>query len=450
METGTNLEQETPAVSKPVPGDFANRMATKIAVTIERERDPEVALQKIGDLIMRNLSPTDRIPFFIDILEIFLDNEEAQRYAGLSYASIALNPNNDSRSEKFLSELLDLVVDQHNNMVRPPYTMENRRKKYSALARHLGDVFVSLIEINSDLYEVIGQIYSSVIRKEMAIESAGKDSREGARRQLMVRKNQPKAGKKLFDEVVDYIQARGDFRSESLNSQNPNEFMVILADRIRGTPRYVIQDIMNRQAIDRRREMEKDLSERLANAEEIIMARDSFKKALNLFWTEKLYNFKYLSVEKVRVTVQVTGIIIGVVFFLAGYLGLAGMKWWEGLLVAAGMYLYARFMCSRRAFNRFFPDDVSKELEVTVGSFTPTVRKMSKDQLDAFLIRQVKDSDNIELLPMVPEFLKYIFAVMPDRKNAVIALDELSEIMENLELDISRTMRQAAAAKAPF
>ena len=223
--------------------------------------------------------------------------------------------------------------------------------------------------------------------------------------------------------------------------------MVILADRMRGTRRYVIQDIMNRQSISRRKEVEKELSERLANAEDIILARDSFKKALNLFWTEKLYNFKYLSVEKVRVTVQVTGIVIGIVYFLVGYLELYGMEWWEGVLVALGMYLYSRFICSRRAFARFFPDDVSKQLEVTVGTFTPTVRKMSKDQMDAFLIRQVKDTGNLELLPVVPEFVKYVFAVMPERKSAVIQLDELSEIMENLELDIARALRQAAAAR---
>ena len=144
---------------------------------------------------------------------------------------------------------------------------------------------------------------------------------------------------------------------------------------------------------------------------------------------------------------QVTGIVIGIGYFLVGYIGLYGMEWWEGVLIALGMYLYSRFICSRRAFSRFFPSDVSKELEVTVGTFTPTVRKMSKEQMDGFLIRQVRDPSNVELLPIVPEFVKYVFAVMPERKNAVIQLDELSEIMENLELDIARAMRQAASAR---
>ena len=448
METDPISQQGTAAAEgRSVPDDFANRMATKISVTNERERDPEAATQKIGLLILRNLSAEDRLPYFVDTMDVLLDQEEGQRYAAIGYVSVALPAQSPGQFEEFLNNAVNFLIDGHVNMVKPLYVMENRRKKFSHFARHLGDVFINMIDINSDLYEVISQIYSRVIRREMAIEAAEKEPQEGSRRHLLASRDGPKAAKKLFDETVDYIQARGDFQSDSLNSQNPNEFMVILADRIRGTRRYVIQDIMNRQSISRRKEMEKQLTERLANAEDIILARDSFKKALNLFWTEKLYNFKYLSVEKVRVTVQVTGIVIGIVFFLVGYMGLFGMEWWEGVLVALGMYLYSRFSCSRRAFARFFPQDVSKELEVVVGTLTPTVRKMSKEQMDGFLIRQVKDSGNVELLPVLPEFIKYVFAVMPERKNAVIQLNELSEIMENLELDIARAMRQAAAAR---
>ncbi len=448
METDPISPQEPAPQGRAVPDDFASRMATKIAVTNERERDPEEATQKIGLLILRNLSAEDRLPYFVDTMDVLLDQEEGQRYAAMAYVSVAVRAQNPGRFEDFLKNAVNFLIDGHIHISKPLYEMENRKKKFSHFARHLGDVFVTMIDLNSDLFEVIGQIYGMVVRREMEIEAAGREpQREGSRRHLMAARDGPKAAKKLYDEIVDYIQARGDFQSDSLNSQNPNEFMLILADRIRGTRRYVIQDIMNRQSISRRKDVEKELSERLASAEDLILARDSFKKALNLFWTEKLYNFKYLSVEKVRVTVQVTGIVIGIGYFLVGYLGLYGMEWWEGVLVALGMYLYSRFICSRRAFARFFPTDVSKELEVTVGTFTPTVRKMSKEQMDGFLIRQVRDPSNVELLPIVPEFVKYVFAVMPERKNAVIQLDELSEIMENLELDIARAMRQAASAR---
>lgn len=426
-----------------LPKDFPRRVATKIVTTTERERDPDVALQKIAQLVRRNLGSEERIPLYIDTIDELLQDHESKRYAALSYISFSYNAETNSRNAELLSDILDAMVEGHIHISKPEYVMEeNRRKRFSHYARHLGEVFIKMIDLNSDLYEVIGYIYSQVIRKEMAIEHAQKEEKDTPGRKWSVQTdNSPKAVKKLFDEIVDYIHARGEFRSDSLNQQNPNEFMAMLADRMRGTRRYVIQDIINRQALAKKKELEKELSERLANAEDVILAKDSFKKALNLFWTEKLYNFKYLSVEKVRVTVQVAGIVLGILYFLMGYLGMFGMLWWEGVIIATTMYIFSRFFCSRKSFKRYFPDDVSKELEVVVGSFTPTLRRMSKEQMDSFLVRQVRDSQNVELLAILPEFVKYLFAVMPERKSAIVTLDELSELMENIELDIARTLR---------
>jgi len=86
---------------------------------------------------------------------------------------------------------------------------------------------------------------------------------------------------------------------------------------------------------------------------------------------------------------------------------------------------------------------VSKDLEVVLGTVTPTLRKMSKEQMDAFMIRQIKDPANLSLLPILPEFFKYIFAVMPDRKNAILTAEEMKELLENIELDIARVIRTA-------
>ncbi|MCZ6559213.1 MAG: hypothetical protein O7A69_15785 [SAR324 cluster bacterium] len=446
MESQTTGAQQQEADSaRQLPDDFPQRIATKIVVTLERERDPEAALQQIGTLILRNLGVDNRQKYFVDAVETLLEESESKRYAALSYVSISLDPENSTRHEQFLNEVLDILIDDHMNIVKPTVQIEGSRKSFSVYARHLGEVFTEMIDMNSDLYETIGHIFSTIIRKEMAQEQADKEAPDSFRRISMSSRDQPKAAKKLFDEIVDVIHARGEFHSDSLNQQNPNEYMALLADRMRATRRYVIQDILNKQALAKKKEIEKELSERLASAEEIILATDSFKKALNLFWTEKLYNFKYLSVEKVRVTVQVSAIVLGILYFLVGYLELYQMMWWEGLVVAVGMYLYARFLCSRRAFRRFFPDDVSKELEVMVGSFTPTIRRMSKDQMDSFLVRQVKDPRNVELLPIISEFVKYVFAVMPERKSAIITLEELADIMENIELDVSRKMRISAA-----
>jgi hypothetical protein len=112
------------------------------------------------------------------------------------------------------------------------------------------------------------------------------------------------------------------------------------------------------------------------------------------------------------------------------------------------MYLYSRFFVSRQGFRNFFPNDVSKELEVVLGSITPILRKMSKEQMDAFMVRQVKDPGNLNLLPMLPEFFKYVFAVMPDRKNTIVTVDDMQEILENLEMDITRVIRTSAPRHA--
>ena len=434
-----------------LPDDFAKRLATKIIVTNERERDSDKAMEGVSRLIMRNLSQSGRERLFMDTLDILLEIEETSRYAGIAWVSVALEHQGEPQYEQFMGRVVDALIEDHTHIVRPPLELD-RRRRFSYFAGHMGRVFIAMMNINSELYEVVNLIYSRIIRREMELENQRSDeAASSARRIIMTQQAKgPTAAKKLYDEIVDYIHARGEFKSESLNQQNPNEFMAILADRMRATRRYVIQDIMNRSALSRKKEAEKELSERLASAEDIILTRETFKKALNLFWTEKRYNFKFLAVEKVRVTVQVIAVVAGVYHFLVGYLGIYGMLWWEGAVVALGMYIFGRVFCSRQAFQRFFPNDVSKELEVVVGSVTPTLRKMSKQQMDAFLIRQVKDPTNLNLLFILPEFLRYVFAVMPERHSTIVTTNELSDLMETMELDIARTLRNAAPPPPPI
>jgi hypothetical protein len=432
-----------------LPPDFARRIAQKVVFTLERERDPDEATDKIANIFIRNLSGLERSRLFIDMIDELLNSEETSRSAAMAWVAIVLHREDDPRFENMVSDLLDAMIVDHRQLVKPNYSLEYRRKSFSFYARNLGDAFIAMVEFKNELYEVCSHIYSLLIRKEVALEMGEKDRRAGGRRiSLAADQAKPKVGKKLFDDVVDYVHARGEVRSDTLTQQNPNEYIAALADRMRGTRRYVIQDIMAKQAAEKRKEAEKELSEKLASAEEIIQSREAFKKALNLFWAEKRYNIKYLSVEKVRVTLQVSGIIIGIVYFLAGYLRLYTLTWWEGILIAIGMYLYARFFVSRQGFRNFFPNDVSKELEVVLGSITPVLRKMSKEQMDAFMVRQVKDPVNVNLLPMLPEFFKYVFAVMPDRKNTIVTVDDMQEILENLEMDITRVIRTSAPRHA--
>jgi hypothetical protein len=42
---------------------------------------------------------------------------------------------------------------------------------------------------------------------------------------------------------------------------------------------------------------------------------------------------------------------------------------------------------------------------------------------------------------MIPEFVKYLYAVMPDRKSMMISVDELTEVVENSEIEIAKQLR---------
>ena len=43
-----------------LPPDFARRIAQKVVFTLERERDPDEATEKIANLFIRNLSGLER------------------------------------------------------------------------------------------------------------------------------------------------------------------------------------------------------------------------------------------------------------------------------------------------------------------------------------------------------------------------------------------------------
>ena len=66
MESQTSGAGQPQEQGQPVPDDFHQRIATKIVVTLERERDPDAALIQIGTLIIRNLGGQGRHKYFID------------------------------------------------------------------------------------------------------------------------------------------------------------------------------------------------------------------------------------------------------------------------------------------------------------------------------------------------------------------------------------------------
>ncbi|MFH2132430.1 MAG: hypothetical protein ABIK68_18785, partial [bacterium] len=426
------------APGKDIPKDFANRAAAKITAINERELDEEIASSKVSAMIFKNFNSPELYRYFVDTIDILLQNEHAEKYAATTWTALLWHEDIHPEYRPFVEAVLHAIIDGHVSNAKPNHEHEESGKEFSAYAYSLGETFIQMMRLNSDLYNILTDIYGFIIREEMNRDLSKAD--EDTKKKLITGRKKKKGEenlnpKKLYDDIVDYISERGDFRSDTLNQKNPNEFIIILADRMRSTRRYVIQDIMNRHALEKKKVLEKELREREANAEEVITASAPFKHGLYLFWVEKRYNFKYLAVEKVRITLQILAIFMGLGAIGIGFLGLGAIGLLEGILVGAMMFTYAQLFCSRVVFTPFYPNDVTAELEKDVGAYTPTFRKMSLDQINAFMTKQIKDPDNSMLLHLLPEYVKYIFAVMPDRNDILLSRDNINEFMERIEIN---------------
>jgi len=248
---------------------------------------------------------------------------------------------------------------------------------------------------------------------------------------------------KLYDEMIDYLADRSLFKADPMSGDegNPNEHIEILCERLRSARRYVMQEVINERALEKKKKIEMELENQLASAEEIVMVSPHFTEGVAFFVQEKRYNFKYLAIEKIRITLQLLGSIIGAIYFLLGYLDIWGVQWLDGLVVCLLMLAFVRLIASRKQFHFFYPKDVSKELEERCTAFLNVMRNMSQEQLENFIIRQIKLEENQKYLSMVPEFMKYLYAIMPDRKSMMITVDELSELVENSEIEVAKQLR---------
>ncbi len=432
------------APEKDVPKDFASRAATKITAINERELDEEIASSKVAAMIYKNMNSPELYEYFIDTTNDLLQSEHTEKYAATTWTALLWHEDVHPEYRSFIEITLNTIIDGHVSNKKPNHEHEDSGKEFSSYAYSLGETFIQMMKLNSDLYNILTDIYSFIIREEMNrdLSKADEDTKKklitGRKKQKELENLNPK---KLYDDVVDYISERGDFRSDTLNQKNPNEFIIILADRMRSTRRYIIQDIMNRHALEKKKVLEKELREREANAEEVIIANPPFKHGLYLFWVEKRYNFKYLAVEKVRITLQIFAIFMGLGAIGSGFLGLGMVGLLEGIVVGAMMFTYAQLFCSRVVFTPFYPKDVTAELEKDVGAFTPTFRKMSLNQINAFMTKQIKEPENGLLLHLLPEYVRYIFAVMPDRNDILLSRDNINEFMERMEINLAKYQR---------
>ena len=428
-----------------IPKDFALRISNKVVTINERELDEEIASGKVASLVYKALKDPEMYSYFYDVTMNLLTAEEAEKYAGTMWTALIWHKEEFPEFGYFMDGIMAFALKGHYAGDRPVYETDFAGREFSAYAYLVGEVFIQMMRLNSDLYNILSDLFGELIRVEMAhnleSESAEGDKKKGISGRKKKKEDEAVTTKKLYDDVVDYISHRGEFRSDTLNQKNPNEYILILADRMRSTRRYIIQDIMNKHALEKKKVLEKELREREASAEDVISASAPFSDGLFLYWVEKRYNFKYLAVEKVRITLQILAITVGMTAAGAGFVGIRQLTMSEGIIIGLLMFGFAKLVCSRYWFAPYFPKDVSAELEAEISSFTPIFRKLSLTQINAFMAKQVQLQSNPMLLNLIPEYIKYITAVMPDPSDILLSPEELTEFMERVESNLSKQQR---------
>ena len=420
-----------------IPENFAGQIARDVMVLFQKQMDPELAAVEASSYLWKNAGTPEKVSYFVDATELWLESgTSGDKFAALSWNGLVTQSVNNQDYDTFLRMMIVAMLDGYYSLQKPD--IEYKEKRYSTYTSIIANTFIRMVELNPASEAGASEIFTILVHSEMDLEarSAAEEDETGS-------STIPTDMQKLFDEMIDYLADRGMFKSNPMAGEeaNPNEHIEVLCERLRGTRRYVMQEVINERALEKRKKLEMELENQLASAEEIVMVAPQFTEGMAFFVQEKRYNFKYLAVEKIRMTLQLLGSITGAVYFLLGFMGVWGVHWIDGMVVCLVMLVFVRIAASRKQFQFFYPTDISKELEDCSTAFLNVMRNMSQEQLEQFLVRQIKLERNQKYLGMVPEFMKYLYAIMPDRKSMVITVDELSELVENSEIEVAKQLR---------
>ena len=420
-----------------IPENFAGQIARDVMVLFQKQMDPEVAAVEASSYLWKNAGTPEKVSYFVDATELWLESgTSGDKFAALSWNGLVTQSVNNQDYDTFLRMMIVAILDGYYSLQKPD--IDYKEKRYSTYTSIIANTFIRMVELNPASEAGASEIYTILVRSEMDLEARSQAEEDETGSSTI-----PTDMQKLFDEMIDYLADRGMFKSNPMAGEeaNPNEHIEVLCERLRGTRRYVMQEVINERALEKRKKLEMELENQLASAEEIVMVAPQFTEGMAFFVQEKRYNFKYLAVEKIRMTLQLLGSITGAVYFLLGFMGVWGVHWIDGMVVCLVMLVFVRIVASRKQFQFFYPTDISKELEDCSTAFLNVMRNMSQEQLEQFLVRQIKLERNQKYLGMVPEFMKYLYAIMPDRKSMVITVDELSELVENSEIEVAKQLR---------
>ncbi|MDP6294481.1 MAG: hypothetical protein QF618_00560 [SAR324 cluster bacterium] len=420
-----------------IPENFAGQIARDVMVLFQKQMDPEVAAVEASSYLWKNAGTPEKVSYFVDATELWLESgTSGDKFAALSWNGLVTQSVNNQDYDTFLRMMIVAILDGYYSLQKPD--IEYKEKRYSTYTSIIANTFIRMVELNPASEAGASEIFTILVHSEMDLEARSQAEEDETGSSTI-----PTDMQKLFDEMIDYLHDRGMFKSNPMAGEeaNPNEHIEVLCERLRGTRRYVMQEVINERALEKRKKLEMELENQLASAEEIVMVAPQFTEGMAFFVQEKRYNFKYLAVEKIRMTLQLLGSITGAVYFLLGFMGVWGVHWIDGMVVCLVMLVFVRIVASRKQFQFFYPTDISKELEDCSTAFLNVMRNMSQEQLEQFLVRQIKLERNQKYLGMVPEFMKYLYAIMPDRKSMVITVDELSELVENSEIEVAKQLR---------
>ena len=428
-------KQET--AGEEVSEELAGQIARDVMVLFQKQMDPEAAAVDASSYLWENAGTPEKVSYFVDATELWLESgATGDKFAALSWIGLVTQSVNNQDYDTFLRMMIVAILDGYYSLQKPD--IDYKEKKYSSYTSIISNTFIRMIELNPASEAGASEIFSILVNCEMALEASSQAEEEETGSRTI-----PTDMKKLYDEMIDYLADRGTFKADPMSGEeeNPNEHIEILCEKLRGTRRNVMQEVINERALEKRKKLEMELENQLASAEEIVMVSPQFTDGIAFFVQEKRFNFKYLAVEKIRMTLQLLGSITGAVYFLLGFMGVWGVHWIDGIVVCLVMLVFVRIAASRAQFQYFYPVDISKELEECATAFLNVMRSMSQEQLEQFLVRQIKLERNQKYLAMVPEFMKYLYAIMPDRKSMVITVDELSELVENSEIEVAKQLR---------
>ncbi len=430
-------EETQETAGEEIPENFAGQIARDVMVLFQKQMDPEVAAVEASSYLWKNAGTPEKVSYFVDATELWLESgTSGDKFAALSWNGLVTQSVNNQDYDTFLRMMIVAILDGYYSLQKPD--IEYKEKRYSTYTSIIANTFIRMVELNPASEAGASEIFTILVHSEMDLEARSQAEEDETGSSTI-----PTDMQKLFDEMIDYLHDRGMFKSNPMAGEeaNPNEHIEVLCERLRGTRRYVMQEVINERALEKRKKLEMELENQLASAEEIVMVAPQFTEGMAFFVQEKRYNFKYLAVEKIRMTLQLLGSITGAVYFLLGFMGVWGVHWIDGMVVCLVMLVFVRIVASRKQFQFFYPTDISKELEDCSTAFLNVMRNMSQEQLEQFLVRQIKLERNQKYLGMVPEFMKYLYAIMPDRKSMVITVDELSELVENSEIEVAKQLR---------